>query len=85
MNTNTLWLLCLRLWTRTHWRLFIWLGKRVAPHVTCFPDRWYTRRVSILTDFGLTQTQIKAAWSVNQTYANMDAEIRRQQHESETP
>jgi len=81
---DTLWLLCLRLWACTHWRLFIWLGTRVAPHVAYFPDRWYTRRVSILTDFGLTQTQIKAVWNANQTYANMNAEIRRQQHETDS-
>jgi hypothetical protein len=82
MNTNALWLLCVWFWTRTHWRLFVWLGTRLAQHVDYFPDRWYTRRVSILTMMGLTQSQIKDVWTVNYTYANMDAEIRRQQHEA---
>lgn len=74
--TDRIWLLCLCLWTRTHWRVFAWTGTRLAPHVTTFPDRPYTRIVPNLMTLGLSQTQIKTAWATNNTYANLDNELR---------
>jgi hypothetical protein len=73
---DTLWLICLYAWTRTHWRVFVWLGTRASPHVVYFPDRPYTRIVSSLMALGLTQAQIKAVWAVNGTFAAMDNEVR---------
>lgn len=68
MIWNNLWLWCLRAWVYTKGYPFVWLANRIAPRVTYFPDCWYTQRLSHLTRFGLTQTQVQAIWEINGTW-----------------
>jgi len=65
---NRFWLFCLRGWLMTRGTIWIHLATKAAPHVTHFPDRWYTQRVSYLRRFGMTQAQILAVWEINGTW-----------------